>query len=115
MKSRFNFISNSSSTSFVILGLPLGEFDREVQEKLKDEYSSAFKTDKDPTFDLKDLIMLYIYNSDYLVGRIIVKVSSDSGGIESFEVSLEEINKFATDFKEKFNKTPRLIGGTIPS
>jgi len=100
MKIRNGFVSNSSSSSFVILGV-----------KQKNE----FYTDDKNKDDVTGLESLYVEfdDCDYIVGTII----SDDEYLEDSKTTFTELQEMAKNISEKLNvdiSEVELITGTRP-
>jgi hypothetical protein len=107
MKVRTGFISNSSSTSFCIIGFSIKDFDLDSENLLAD----LFGLDSDDTAYQKaeqDGIEIVLEGTEApLLGMTISKGSSsdDGGYLEDRVLSLyelEEIRRKALDLRQKF-------------
>jgi len=113
MKIRQGFISNSSSSSFVVLGARLENKPESVSDEDWDKMCE----------DLNSISVLYTESpSKYIVGKVLADISSDGGGyLEDMEVSLDDLQKDAKKVKKEVKKIlgidiePKLISGTRPN
>jgi len=95
MKTRKGFVSNSSSSSFLLAGY---ELSRDSVEKIKNKDEDAF-------YDIDDFRILDGsedgVGDKVVAGDLIFDISSDDSFIETNIMLLEDINKRMQNVKEK--------------
>lgn len=107
MKTRQGFVSNSSSSSFVLLGfIPTEEEIKKLEEKIK--LNESLEEDD----DIYEYVYDYLSEKDFYqigegdwegaVGRLISDVSSDSYGEEAEEIDFQTLDEYATKVCEEF-------------
>lgn len=132
MKSRRGFVSNSSSSSFVILGYKSADLlGRNVD---KEAMMRNYGTDVDRLlsmankYGIDDAWYEFLYNTNFgidgvrylsddgdgYVGVAIADVSSDGGYLEKSEVDIDTIMEKVRKLQELFgiDKPPKIITGT---
>ena len=118
MKIRIGFVSNSSSSSFVMVGAKVSNIDRvELAKKLLAKYPvklpDYIKVDPttmtkdeldDWTWEVMDALSgncpFEFYGEENLFGFSIYSGSSEDYGLEDFSLSIEEIEKAIAETKE---------------
>jgi len=105
MKIRCGFVSNSSSSSFVIIGV---KQNGSYEDMEKQEFPNRIQT-----------IYTECHDYDYITGIMLARGSSDNGDyLNDYEISLPELNEKALKVAEalKIDITKvELIMGTYPS
>lgn len=86
MKIRTGFVSNSSSSSFVILGVSTSEIDS-LRDKDYDELHE---------FRDKHSVELHSLDSMYLIGKSLADID-ESGYVSEEQISLDDLNKYADE------------------
>lgn len=105
MKIRVGFVSNSSSSSFIIIGAKIN-FDDVV--KLMN--NSQQKVDSDDYYEemekyVKELGLQMLYNDgDYLIGNVLANIRDDEGSqLPSMEFSSKDLQEKIELIKKKIN------------
>ena len=119
MKKRFGFVSNSSSSSFVAVGV-----NRAFTEEEKRRALATFGYDDkkiEEEFGSLDDAFMDVMNEDYSVGYedteyvgVLLSHSYDET-LEDFEVDFEDMFNMAKNFSERFGipiSEVKLFGGT---
>ena len=109
MKIRNGFVSNSSSSSFVIFGAPITEQTEATilelagvtREVFEEDYYSDLEWFSQEHSDLEFSCLRTDDSNNYLIGTIIC-YGDTSGYLESTEFSLDELDKIATELSNKF-------------
>ena len=93
MKVRTGFVSNSSSSSFVILGI-------KVSEKPNTDKGSSLYEDAEAI----GLSCTYAEGDGYLIGKQLARWSSDGGDGDLGEKSFAELQSAAAEIQPKLNQ-----------
>lgn len=111
MKVRNGFVSNSSSSSFVCLGIDISDNKKLMKTLVNEEDELS-----------EDGVKLLPEHSSYLnisggniVGWFLGKGSSDDGSFYFKDVGLDQLGKYADEFEKATGVKPRLMGGTYLS
>jgi len=112
MKIRIGFVSNSSSSSFVMVGAKVSNIDRvELAKKLLakypvelPDYVNEMEKDDEWAWEVMDALSgncpFEYYSEESLFGFSIYSGSSEDYGLDDFSLSIEEIEKAIADTKE---------------
>ena len=95
MKIHSGFISNSSSSSFLMVGLPMDQLDKKYDWEELEEL---------------DMIMARTEEGDYLVGVSLRQ--KDAWGQDYLECGLEDVKEAIRKFRTTFKRKPKILGGT---
>ncbi len=90
MKLKFDYVTNSSSCSFVMVGVKTTF--KEIKKILKESYGENWE---DMDLDRKLPNGLSFMFEPEMIGRILSEGSSDDYGMESSSTPVEEIEKYA--------------------
>ena len=110
MKIRSGFVSNSSSSSFIVLGATLSK-PKEIDEDTWNDFTCG----EEPTYGL---VCHYLDGKRYVVGKEIASGYSDGDSMEETETSFEELAVMSKEVKESVKKMigldieTKLITGT---
>jgi hypothetical protein len=108
MKVRNGFVSNSSSSSFVVIGVRLSH-SKLVKLGWYDEDTGG-ETDKIPS----GISIYYDEHDDgYLVGKMLCE--SDEQGLGCTDLTTDELSDIISDVNNKLNKPVKLMMGTRPT
>ena len=121
MKTRTGFVSNSSSSSFIIIGANMTD---EIQEKLKLRLQVTTDDTQwiyDKERELKELGLEALYiegtDADYVIGHVIADIGDEDGYIPEQSMSINDIKEISDKLKEVLGKDVeiKLMLGTRPS
>lgn len=93
MKIREGFVSNSSSSSYVLLGCKLSE----------DEIAQKLGINVDDVYEKLDDLGLFQDSDDDVVGHIIVQYYSDGDFDDGINISMAELMKLSNDIATKLS------------
>lgn len=110
MKIRSGFVSNSSSSSFVCVGVDVSdqpELKKKFVDKENYELSKAGKKNLP-----KNTGYFYYESCGEIIGWELGGGSSDDGTFECKNVDFEELKKYADELEKATGVKPKLMGGT---
>ncbi len=99
---RFGFVSNSSSSSFLIAG---------IKYKLSDEQYEKWSNKEELPEEFKGLKGLCA-NDDFIIGKLLFDVSSDDGNIECGDLSILDIQEVIKKFPKEYQDKIKIYFGT---
>ena len=120
MKNRFGFVSNSSSSSFVVIGVNRDFSDEEKRRALAIYDYDDKKIEEEFDGNLRDAFYEVMNSTEYSYGTepfyfgVSIAKSYDES-LDPFEMDFEEIHNIAKTFSEKFGISiheVKLFGGT---
>lgn len=119
MKTRNGFVSNSSSSSFVVVGFPLTE---DMESRLNSFFP---KQDGEEEYEWHERISVetglqVLYTSSpqkYVIGKVLADVGSDGDYLEPTNFTRSQIEEMMNDVCRKLGGgvEPKLMLGTRPS
>jgi hypothetical protein len=117
MKIRSGFVSNSSSSSFVLIGCEVNKKElQKIQEKLvgREKVDSNDYAWEDDAYEaIEDAGWLYDGERDKpIIGKILTEQADDGDYLEDASFSIKKIQDLADEVKEKIGKEPKLFMGT---
>jgi hypothetical protein len=122
MKTRQGFVSNSSSSSFVIVGAKLTKkLEAAIKKKLGiSDDDDDWQYEKEDEIDKLGISILYTEDTKdgcYTVGKILADVGSDGDFLETQSYSIDDLNKMAEKVRKVLGDDVdvKLMMGTRPS
>ena len=112
MKIRSGYVSNSSSSSFICLGVDITH-NENLKTKFVDE--DEYELNKDGDRLLPDHTGYHVYNSQQVLGWELGSGSSDDGSFDCEEVYMEELAKYSDALEKITGIKPKLMGGIYAS
>ena len=113
MKTRIGYVSNSSSSSFVCLGIDVSE-NEELQKKFVNKYEYELSK------EARQLLPKHTEFGSFsecgqVIGWILGNGSSDDGSFECEAVEMEELVEYSKALEAATGIKPKLMGGTYSS
>ena len=121
MKTRNGFVSNSSSSSFVIVGTPLTKkLETRLKEKLGVKSDDEdWQYEKEEEIEKLGISILYTEGpgSGHTVGKVLADVGSDGDFLERQSYSIDQLNYMADQVRKVLGEDVdiKLMLGTRPS
>ena len=113
MKIRNGFVSNSSSSSFVCIGIDISD-ESELRSKFIDEDNYELSEEGKKLLP-NHTEYNYYEGSGQVIGWVLGSGSSDDGSFECESVDLDELKKYADELEKVTGIKPKLMGGTYAS
>lgn len=113
MKIRSGFVSNSSSSSFVCVGVDISD-KPELKEKFVDEDNYSLST-KGECHLPKNTDFYYYEGCGEILGWELGRGSSDDGSFGCEDVDFDELKEYVDKLEKATGIKPRLMGGTYAS
>lgn len=111
MKIRSGFVSNSSSSSFVCVGVDISD-----QPELKKRFVEDYELSESGEKSLPENTEYFYYEGcGEIIGWQLGSGSSDDGSFECQDVDFGELKKYADKLEQITGIKPRLMGGTYVS
>lgn len=111
MKIRSGFVSNSSSSSFICIGVDVSD-KPELKEKFVDGYELSDEGEKVLP---ENTGYFYYEGCGEVIGWELGSGSSDDGSFECQNVDFDELEKYVKKLENVTGIKPRLMGGTYAS
>ena len=121
MKARIGFVSNSSSSSFVLVGYKLKEEKRlDILKKLFPKFKDLDEDALNEKYWDQEKIMILegpddgVAKGTIVVGKIISEINSESYEMQERDMDFKELEESVSEIKELLDikESPRLITGT---
>lgn len=113
MKIRTGFVSNSSSSSFVCLGIDVSEYS-ELKKRFVDDDDYQLSDEGEKVLP-KNTTYNYYEGCGEILGWTLGSGSSDDGSFGCKDVEMEDLVKYASLFEKVTGIKPKLMGGTYAS
>jgi len=113
MKYRSGFVSNSSSSSFVAVGIEISDRD-DIKQKFVDEDNYELSKEGKKLLP-KNSEYNYYEGCGEVIGWVIGDGSSDDGSFECQDVDFDDLKKYAEALEKATGVKARLMGGTYAS
>jgi len=113
MKIRSGFVSNSSSSSFVCVGVDISD-QPELKKRFVDEDNYELSESGEKSLP-ENTEYFYYEGCGEVIGWQLGSGSSDDGSFECQDVDFGELKKYADKLEQITGIKPRLMGGTYAS
>uniref|UniRef100_A0A6H2A5R3 Uncharacterized protein n=1 Tax=viral metagenome TaxID=1070528 RepID=A0A6H2A5R3_9ZZZZ len=111
MKTRAGFVSNSSTASFLIMGVQLNLSISELAEKIRDGLFPDMQMDEDKggwniidRFTEETPLSVVGLDGDPIIGKLLIYSHDDDYSVKELELTMTDLSKQAEETKEVLDK-----------